>query len=169
MLLKKLHHVAYRCHDAQETVDFYTNVLGLKFAKCLVQDAVPSIGIHDPHTHIFFEMDDGSYIAFFDLMSSDDAIAEADRDWAQHLALEVKDVDTLLGAKARLEACGVEVVGPTDHGICQSIYFYDPSGHRLEMAARTATAEEDAEDAAEAFDKLAEWNAKKRQQAAAAE
>src|SRR6185437_7111992 len=30
MLLQKLHHVAYRCTDAGKTVDFYTNVLGLK-------------------------------------------------------------------------------------------------------------------------------------------
>ena len=29
-MFQKLHHVAYRCRDAQETVDFYTKVLGLK-------------------------------------------------------------------------------------------------------------------------------------------
>ena len=31
-MFQKLHHVAYRCRDAQETVDFYTKVLGLKYA-----------------------------------------------------------------------------------------------------------------------------------------
>ena len=31
-MLQKLHHVAYRCRDAQETVEFYTKVLGLKYA-----------------------------------------------------------------------------------------------------------------------------------------
>jgi glyoxylase I family protein len=30
-------------------------------------------------------------------------------------------------------------VGPTDHNIFKSIYFFDPSGHRLELAAWTAT------------------------------
>lgn len=161
MLLKKLHHVAYRCHDAQATVDFYTKVLGLTFAKAIIQDEVPSIGLRDPHTHIFFEMEDGSYIAFFDMMSSEDKIADEDRDWAQHLALEVEDVETLLAAKDRLEAAGIDVVGPTDHVICQSIYFHDPSGHRLEMAARTATEEMDAADTAKSFDILKSWNEKK--------
>ena len=33
------------------------------------------------------------------------------------------------------------MVGPTDHTIFKSIYFFDPSGHRLEAAAWTATPE----------------------------
>ena len=41
-MLKKLHHVAYRCADAQKTVDFYTKMLGLKFAHALSNDRVPS-------------------------------------------------------------------------------------------------------------------------------
>jgi catechol 2,3-dioxygenase-like lactoylglutathione lyase family enzyme len=169
MLLKKLHHVAYRCHDAQETVDFYTNVLDLKLALTLVQDFVPSIQLTDPHTHIFFKMEDGSFIAFFDILSSDDEIIEDKRDWAQHLALEVSDVDTLLAAKKRLEDAGVDVVGPTDHGICQSIYFHDPTGHRLEMAARTDDPGVWEHASAEAYKVLEEWNAKKKQHAAVAQ
>jgi hypothetical protein len=41
-MLEGLHHVAYRCLDAPETVDFYTNVIGLKFAHAIAQDRVPS-------------------------------------------------------------------------------------------------------------------------------
>ena len=59
--------------------------------------------------------------------------------WTQHLALQVDTVDDLLETKARLEADGIEVVGPTDHTIFKSIYFFDPSGHRLELAANTGT------------------------------
>ena len=59
--------------------------------------------------------------------------------WVQHLALEVESLDTLLAAKARLQAAGIEVVGPTDHTILRSIYFFDPNGHRLELAANTGT------------------------------
>ena len=36
----------------------------------------------------------------------------------------------------------MEVVGVTDHAIFKSIYFFDPSGHRLELVADTATAEQ---------------------------
>ena len=68
-----------------------------------------------------------------------------------------------------LEDAGVEVVGPTDHGICQSIYFYDPSGHRLEMAVRTEEPGIWDRSAAEAPERLEEWNALKKQHAKAAE
>ena len=45
---------------------------------------------------------------------------------------------TLLQAKADLQAKGLSVVGPTNHDdFIESIYFFDPSGHRLELTART--------------------------------
>ena len=43
-----------------------------------------------------------------------------------------------MAAKTKAEAEGVEVLGPTDHGIFQSIYFFDPNGHRLEVTTNTA-------------------------------
>ena len=163
MLLKKLHHVAYRCADAQQTVDFYTKLLGLKFAKAIVQDYVPSIKAHYPHTHIFFEMEDGSFIAFFDLLHEKPAQADPNTPgWVQHLALEVADMPTMLAAKKRLEDAGVEVLGPVDHNFCQSIYFFDPSGHRLEMSVRTEAPGYMEKSAQEAWSILDQWNAKKR-------
>ena len=61
-------------------------------------------------------------------------------DWVQHIALQVADPAALLAAKARLEAHGLTVVGPTNHEIIQSIYFFDPNGHRVELTCITATA-----------------------------
>ena len=58
--------------------------------------------------------------------------------WTQHIAFQVADVATLDTVKKRCETEGIEVVGPTDHTIFESIYFFDPSGHRLELAAWTA-------------------------------
>jgi len=59
-------------------------------------------------------------------------------DWIQHFAFEVADLDTLHRAKADLQAKGLTVVGPTNHDdFITSIYFFDPSGHRLELTART--------------------------------
>jgi catechol 2,3-dioxygenase-like lactoylglutathione lyase family enzyme len=55
-MLQRLHHVAYRCLDATETVGFYTNVIGLKFAHAIAQDRVPSTQELSPHIHIFFEL-----------------------------------------------------------------------------------------------------------------
>ena len=142
-MLERLHHVAYRCLDAAETVDFYTNVIGLRFAHAISNDRVPSTQEFSPHLHIFFELGDGSYLAFFELAKA--PLPQKDPntpDWVQHLALEVKDQATLLEGKQRLEARGINVVGPTDHGFCKSIYFFDPSGHRMEMTAKTEEAED---------------------------
>jgi hypothetical protein len=60
----------------------------------------------------------------------------------QHIAFKVADEAALLAAKARAEARGISVLGPTDHGIFKSIYFFDPNGHRVELAADTGTAAE---------------------------
>jgi len=142
MDIKSLHHVAYRCKDAQQTVDFYTKVLDLEYVMAVAEDRVPSTGEQSPYMHIFFRMDDGGCVAFFELPEA----APMGRDdntpgWVQHLALNVPDEPTLLRYKARLEAAGVEVLGPTDHTICKSIYFHDPNGHRLELTWDTTTPE----------------------------
>ncbi|HVV95056.1 MAG TPA: VOC family protein [Hyphomicrobiales bacterium] len=138
MLLQKLHHVAFRCNNAAETVEFYTKVLGLTFANAVSADYVPSVKQHNPHIHIFFEMADGSYIAFFEVPQSPPAQKDPNTpDWVQHLALEVKDDEALREGVKRLEAAGVDFIGPIDHGVTHSVYFFDPSGHRLEMAVRT--------------------------------
>lgn len=162
-MLQKLHHVAYRCADAGETADFYTNLLGLRLAHTIVQDRVPSTQAYSPHAHVFFEMEDGSYIAFFELAAAPPTQKDPNTpDWVQHLALQVKDEATLVAGKARLEAAGLNVVGPTDHGFCKSIYFFDPSGHRLELTARTDRPEQHDAFAAAAKTTLAAWQARKQ-------
>ena len=161
-MLQRLHHVAYRCLNAAETVDFYTNVIGLKFAHAISQDWVPSTQAFSPHLHIFFELGDGSYLAFFELANAPPPQKDPNTpDWVQHLALEVADEATLHEGKRRLVERGIEVVGPTDHGFCKSIYFFDPSGHRMEMTARTeASGDRDRfSQAAPAI--LAEWESRK--------
>jgi catechol 2,3-dioxygenase-like lactoylglutathione lyase family enzyme len=141
MLCKKLHHAAFRCKDAAQTVKFYTEVLGLKFTHAMGEDHVPSTGKYSPHVHIFFEMEDGSNIAFFECPLDPGETSGRDPhtpDWIQHFAFEVADMATLVQAKADLERKGLNVVGPTNHDdFITSIYFFDPSGHRLELTTRT--------------------------------
>ena len=137
MLCKKLHHAAYRCNDARETADFYTQMLGLKFSHITGRDHVPSTGIYSPHAHLFFEMEDGSSIAFFECPKDKGNVKDLESpDWIQHFAFEIESEGALLQAKASLEDAGISVVGPTNHGFLRSIYFFDPSGHRLELAVR---------------------------------
>jgi len=161
-MLQKLHHVAYRCNDARETVEFYTDAIGLKFAHALTNDYVPSVKMYSPHIHIFFEMADGSYIAFFEVPKSEAAQADPNTpSWVQHLALEVKDMETLVAGKRRLQERGVDVIGPIDHEFCHSIYFRDPSGHRMEMTCRTEAPGQLDEFAKDAYRVLDGWEKRK--------
>lgn len=162
-MLEKLHHVAYRCKDAAETTDFYTNVLGLKLAASLVQDKVPSLGVDEPHNHIFFQMRDGSFIAFFDLKDDSGVpVTPVENDWVQHLALEVRDQETIDKIVSRLKSRNCEVIGPTNHEICQSWYFYDPSGHRLELVLAANVPEVWSELEEKAPSRVTAWSASKR-------
>lgn len=163
MNIKSLHHVAYRCKDAKQTAEFYTEVLGLEYAMAMAEDRVPSTGEQSPYMHIFFRMHDGSYVAFFEIPESPPM--ERDQNtpaWVQHLALRVKDMKTLLAYKKKLQKLGLEVIGPTDHTICQSIYFFDPNGHRLELAVDTTTPAMKKKLAAVSKPMLKEWSKTKK-------
>jgi glyoxylase I family protein len=82
--------------------------------------------------------------------------------WVQHIAFEVKDYKALVAAKQHVEAEGLAVIGPVDHGIFQSIYFFDPNGHRLELVANTQTQEQIDELKRVAPAMLEEWSQTKR-------
>jgi catechol 2,3-dioxygenase-like lactoylglutathione lyase family enzyme len=163
MSIDRIHHVAYRCRDARETVQWYGRHLGMDFVLAIAEDRVPSTGAPDPYMHVFLDAGGGNVLAFFELptqpaMGRDPNTPE----WVQHLALEVDSVQTLLETKARLEAAGIDVLGPTDHTLFQSIYFFDPNGHRVELAADTATpAMRTALDRVK-WDMLEEWSRTRR-------
>ncbi len=136
--VRGLHHFAWRCRDSEETRRFYEDLLGLPLAHVIQSDHVPSTGEYCPYVHIFFQMRDGSYIAFFDLGDDVAALPSPNTpSWVNHIALRVDSVEELMAAKSRLEAAGVEVLGPTDHHIIESIYFFDPNGIRLELTTPT--------------------------------
>jgi glyoxylase I family protein len=138
--LKRIHHVAYRCKDAKETVEFYQRVLGMDFVLAIAENEVPSTGAPDPYMHIFMDAGMGNVLAFFELPTQPPMGRDSNTPkWVQHIAFEVENVDALMEAKAKVEAEGLDVIGPTNHGIFKSIYFFDPNGHRLELAANTST------------------------------
>lgn len=141
-----VHHVAYRCRDAKITVEFYQRVLGMDFQLAIAEDHVPSTGAYDPYMHVFLDAGNGNVLAFFELPEQ----PEMGRDentpaWVQHIAFRVDDLDQLMAVKARAEDEGLEVIGPTHHGIFKSVYFFDPNGHRLEVACDIGTPEQYAE------------------------
>ncbi|HCN70688.1 MAG TPA: glyoxalase [Pusillimonas sp.] len=158
MLIQRVHHVAYRCKDAKETVEWYIKYLKMNFILAISENEVPSTKEPDPYMHVFLDAGMGSILAFFELPNN----APMGRDpntplWTQHLALKVNSLNDLLETKARLEADGMNVIGPTDHTIFKSIYFFDPNGHRLELCVDTATPQMNKMLDAIKWDMLNEW------------
>lgn len=163
MGLKRIHHVAYRCRDAKETVEFYQRVLDMDFLLAIAEDEVPSTKEPDPYMHVFLDAGMGNVLAFFEIPNSPPMGRDPNTPaWVQHIAFEVESMDELLRLKEKAESEGLEVVGPTDHTIFKSIYFFDPNGHRLEIAANTASDEMLAKLREVASDMLEEWSRTKR-------
>lgn len=137
--VKGIHHGAFRCRDAEQTRWFYETVLGLTTEGAVIIDEVPGTGADDPYLHIFFRMQNGEYIAFFDAPGS------ADADWFKrkdsfdmHWAFELDSEEALLAMQARVNSFGVSALGPVDHHFVRSIYMYDPNGIQIEFTVRTA-------------------------------
>ena len=164
MQIERIHHVAYRCHDAKETVEWYVKNLNMDFVLAIAEDQVPSTKEPDPYMHVFLDAGNENVLAFFELptkptMGRDENTPE----WVQHIAFKVKDMPTLLAYRDHLENNGVEVLGVTDHSVFHSIYFFDPNGHRLELAAPDEQEQAKIErlDAVK-WDMLEEWSQTKR-------
>ena len=138
-------------------------VFGMEYTTAFAEDYVPSTGEYDPYMHVFLDAGNGNVLAFFELPNQKDMGRDENTPkWVQHLALRVADEKTLLERKKHLQSLGVEVIGPVDHAICQSIYFFDPNGHRLELTWDTTTPEmaKRLRDVSE--DMLTEWSKTKR-------
>ncbi|MCP5179934.1 MAG: VOC family protein [Pseudomonadales bacterium] len=163
MNLKGMHHVAYRCADAKETVRFYQQVLGMDFKLAIAEDHVPSTKAPDPYMHVFMDAGGGNVLAFFELPNSPPMGRDPNTPaWVQHIAFKVDDFATLEACKAHIEGLGIEVLGPIDHGIFDSIYFFDPNGHRLELAADKGTDDEMRRLREVAEPMLEEWSVTRR-------
>ena len=163
MKIRRIHHVAYRCNDARETVNFYRDTLGMDFQLAFAENEVPSTGEPDPYMHVFLDAGMGNVLAFFELPNSPPMGKDPNTPvWVQHIAFEVDTRADLLAAKDRLEAAGLDVLGPVDHGIFESIYFFDPNGHRLELATNKGGDEARQRAGAIAEEMLEEWSRTKR-------
>ncbi len=163
MQIERIHHVAYRCKDAKQTVEWYTKHLNMQFVLAIAENEVPSTKAPDPYMHVFLDAGGGNILAFFELPTQPDM--DRDRNtptWVQHLAMKVDSMETLLAAKARLDAAGIEVIGPINHTIFKSIYFFDPNGHRLELAYDCGTPEMHRKLDEVKWDMLEEWSRTKQ-------
>jgi len=132
-MIRRLHHSAYRCRDSEETRRFYEDFLGLRLAGSL-QISETKTGRNTSVLHTFYELDDGSYIAFFEDPETPFDF-KPQRDYDLHIALEV-DPAVLQPMLDKGRAAGIETRGISDHHFIHSIYFRDPNGYVLELAAK---------------------------------
>lgn len=150
-----VNHVALVCRDMAETVDFYENVLGMPLVKTL---ELPGEG-----QHFFFDCGGGATLAFMWFKNAPAAApgvasqhADVRKDGAEtaiasmnHLAISIP-IEAFDGYVKRLKAKGLRVHvinhndGPdqaradlTPNTWIRSMYFADPNGIRLELAALT--------------------------------
>ena len=132
-MIKGLHHNAYRCKNSEETRKFYEDFLGLPLAIAFPIEETKT-NRKTSALHTFYELDDGSYLAFFEVPDmSFDFVPQHDYDL--HIALEVS-MDDMLAMHAKGKAAGIETRGVADHGFIKSIYFRDPNGYVIELTAK---------------------------------
>ena len=157
-MTQRLHHMAFRCRDSEETRRFYEEVIGLPLVGALpIEATATGRKVHVLHT--FFALKDGSHLAFFEVPDSPFDF-KPQHDFDLHVALEADEGD-IDRAVAAAKARGIEVRGPSDHGFIRSTYFRDPNGYVVELTVKTpihAMWEEEAPKAARAI--LDAWKAK---------
>ena len=158
-MIKGLHHNAYRCRDSEETRRFYEDFLGLPLAHTLEINETKS-GRQTKLLHTFYELDDGSYLAFFEAPDRPFDFKEQ-HDFDLHIALEVEPDDLHeMFAKGNKE--GIETRGISDHHIMDSIYFRDPNGYVIELTAKRDNHEQAMDPKTNgARDKMDAWQAAK--------
>jgi len=158
-MIKGLHHNAYRCRDSEETRRFYEDFLGLPLASTLdISETKTGRVTHVLHT--FYQMDDGSFLAFFEApdMPFD---FKTQHDFDLHIALEVHQ-KSLREMFDKGKARGIDTRGIVDHGFINSIYFRDPNGYVIELTAKTERhAAETDRKSNSARAKLDRWQAQK--------
>ncbi|SFB08008.1 Catechol 2,3-dioxygenase [Poseidonocella pacifica] len=125
-----VHHITLVGADRQSTIDFWEGVLGMPFIFDQPNLDAPDQG------HLYFDPGDGRLITVF---TSEDRKprgkpAPQDPGCVHHIAFNVSQVSFWQVAE-RLEARGVKHSGPKDRGFMDSIYFRDPVGLLVELAA----------------------------------
>lgn len=163
--LKHIHHMAFRCRDAEQTRWFYEDVLGLPLTLAMTFDEEPGTGRKVDYMHLFFQMGDGNFIAFFDAPDDvDESLFRAKHGFDLHLAFEVDTEEELKAWRRRINKAGRPCFGPIDHELIHSIYMYDPNGIQVEITIKDKGYDEFvARDAALAHEMIRAWTEKTRE------
>ena len=148
-----MHHMALVTRDMDETVKFWSGVLGCKMRVMLkLPDPDPyadntwgdPFGDLAGSRHYFFDIGNGDSVAFFDIGEQDVVPETMLSGFAHHVAMGVESEEDLEAAMNHLRANGIDTSDIVDHLFCKSVYFNSPEGHYLEYAVHTGPWEGDA-------------------------
>ena len=118
-------HLALICSDLEATIEFYTQVLGMRLAKVIPNRDEPS------STHIFLDMGGGNMLAFFDFPKKGPAKTERGVGSMHHVALKGTSEQYVAVVKnARERGIKHDVHGGGTKG---SIYMRDPDDILVEV------------------------------------
>lgn len=135
-----LHHVAYACRDIEQTHRFYEELMGF----ALVHTEVETFDDGGYFTHTFYDLGDGTCIAFFDVhgvgeregWSSEISKGNGLPVWVNHVAFRAT-AEQQDAVRGRMDAAGISPLMEIDHGWCHSLYYLDPNGIMVEMCRDT--------------------------------
>jgi catechol 2,3-dioxygenase-like lactoylglutathione lyase family enzyme len=160
-LPSRLHHTAYVTKDLEKTRAFYEDVIGLPLSATWCETD-HLFGKDRTYCHVFFDLADGSSLAFFQFADPADQ-EEFDPPLPpspfRHIALNV-DEETQKGIEERIVAAGIEPPNTftLEHGYCRSVYVNDPNGMIVEFCCDDPRAAEGAEERkARAHAELRRW------------
>ena len=139
-LIRGWSHIASRVKDLEATRHFYEDVLGLPLVLAHHADSYPEKpGEKTNYMHAFFELGDGSCIAFFQFAagSHGDMAPHSPDMYERHLAMRVETMDDIREIEGRLDRETLEYLS-IDHGPFYSIYVNDPDGDTIEVTYHLA-------------------------------
>ena len=160
-LPSRLHHTAYVTKDLEKTRAFYEDVIGLPLSATWCE-ADMLFGKMRTYCHVFFDLGDGSSLAFFQFANPDDQAEfgpEIPSSPFIHIALNV-DAECQAGIEQRIKEAGISAPDTyvLEHGYCRSVYVKDPNGMIVEFCNDDPRADEGkAERKAKAHAELKRW------------
>ena len=125
-----VHHITLVGADRQTSIEFWEGVLGMPFV-------FEQPNLDNPaESHLYFDPGDGRLITVFtnEERAPDPERTPTDPGCVHHLAFALSQA-TFAQAVERLDERGIRHSGVKDRGFMDSIYFTDPLGLLIELAA----------------------------------
>jgi catechol 2,3-dioxygenase len=117
----RLAHIVLRVRDIERSKRFYTEVLGLTQTGQIEQRMA------------FFTAGAGSHDLAVVALGDEAEAPDPRRVGLYHFAYQVESREELKRWHRHLRAQAVPIIGTTDHGVSQGIYFLDPDGNEIEL------------------------------------